>query len=169
LRHRSLAASAWVVYNSQPNSAVLLSSQYTASMLTVPSPAIFSIGTNVQQNSFFGNGNAGYFGETRLYNRSLSAADLVYGLFATPPPAPPPYPPLSPGGLSIVGSVSTLAGNGSASFADGAGTSAAFSGPAGVAVDGAGNVYVVDISNHRIRVVSEPHRRGEHACRQRQC
>jgi hypothetical protein len=52
------------------------------------------------------------------------------------------------------GTVSTLAGSGVASFADGAGLSAQFSSPQSVAVDGAGNVYVAEDENHRIRFVS---------------
>ena len=50
--------------------------------------------------------------------------------------------------------VSTLAGSGSAGFADGAGAQAAFKSPHGVAVDAAGNVFVADASNHLIRKVT---------------
>ncbi len=50
--------------------------------------------------------------------------------------------------------VSTLAGTFSIGFMDGAGTVAKFNEPIGVAVDGSGNVYVADYSNHRIRKVT---------------
>lgn len=56
--------------------------------------------------------------------------------------------------ISPTGVVSTLAGNGNAGFADGAGAAAQFSGPDGVAVDAAGNVYVADAGNNRIRKIS---------------
>jgi DNA-binding beta-propeller fold protein YncE len=54
-------------------------------------------------------------------------------------------------------SVSTLAGlAGSLSYgsADGTGSTARFNTPRGVAVDGAGTVYVADSGNHRIRKVT---------------
>ena len=54
------------------------------------------------------------------------------------------------------GTVSTLAGTPSSdeTFADGVGAAAAFHEPNGVAVDAAGNVYVTDSLNHRIRKVT---------------
>lgn len=56
--------------------------------------------------------------------------------------------------ITPAGVVTTLAGSGDASFADGAGTTAAFSGPIGISVDTSGNVFVVDYWNQRIRQVS---------------
>src|SRR5262252_4794772 len=50
--------------------------------------------------------------------------------------------------------VSTLAGNAGQGSADGTGTAARFNAPSGVAVDGAGNVYVADTANHTIRMVT---------------
>lgn len=52
------------------------------------------------------------------------------------------------------GTVSTFAGQGSAGHKDGPAASALFRTPTGVAVDGAGNVYVADSGNNRIRVIS---------------
>ena len=52
------------------------------------------------------------------------------------------------------GYVTTFAGTGAFGFADGTGTNASFAGPAGVAVDTAGNVYVADNNNHLIRKIS---------------
>src|ERR1035441_8188278 len=53
------------------------------------------------------------------------------------------------------GAVSTLAGlAGSYGSADGTGASAQFYGPAGVAVDGLGNVYVADYFNQTLRKVT---------------
>ena len=57
--------------------------------------------------------------------------------------------------ISPSGTVTTLAGSpGSTGTADGTGAAARFNNPAGVAVDGAGNVYVADTRNHTIRKVT---------------
>jgi hypothetical protein len=57
---------------------------------------------------------------------------------------------VTPGGV-----VTTLAGlAGSQGSADGTGSAALFNQPSGAAVDGAGNVYVADTSNHTIRKVT---------------
>jgi len=56
--------------------------------------------------------------------------------------------------VNASGYVRTLAGSGVAEYADDQGTSASFKSPMGVAVDGAGNVYVADTGNMRIRVVN---------------
>jgi sugar lactone lactonase YvrE len=52
------------------------------------------------------------------------------------------------------GLVSTLAGNGSEAYADGALTAAAFNTPGSVALDGQQNVYVADINDNRIRKIT---------------
>ncbi len=56
--------------------------------------------------------------------------------------------------ISTAGNVTTLAGSGSAGSANGTGASASFNNPCGIAVDGAGNVYVCDASNEMIRKIS---------------
>jgi len=63
-------------------------------------------------------------------------------------------PELVAGSSGNTGIVTTLAGSGSYSFADGTGTAASFNGPRGVAVDSSGNVYVADTSNSRIRKIT---------------
>jgi autotransporter-associated beta strand protein len=52
------------------------------------------------------------------------------------------------------GAVTTLAGNGTAAFADGAGTSARFNSPRAVAVNATGQLHVADTGNHRIRLLT---------------
>lgn len=52
------------------------------------------------------------------------------------------------------GTVSTFAGSGTAGFADGAGTTAMFSRPSGLAIDALGNLYVGDEGNNRVRIIA---------------
>ncbi len=49
--------------------------------------------------------------------------------------------------------VTTVAGSGSASWADGVGTAIRFNNPSGVFVDSNGVIFVADSSNHRIRCI----------------
>lgn len=57
--------------------------------------------------------------------------------------------------IAVDGSVTTIAGGtGISGSADGTGTAARFSNPLGIAVDGSGNLYVADHSNHTIRKVT---------------
>ncbi|HKB92005.1 MAG TPA: putative Ig domain-containing protein, partial [Opitutaceae bacterium] len=53
--------------------------------------------------------------------------------------------------ISPTGTVSTLAGSATAGYTDGPGDAVQFNGPASVAVDGTGNLYVADTVNNRIR------------------
>jgi len=55
--------------------------------------------------------------------------------------------------ISPGGKVTTVAGNGSRGCVDGPGTSASFSRPSGLVVDGDGNIIVADFINHRIRMI----------------
>jgi streptogramin lyase len=54
----------------------------------------------------------------------------------------------------IVTAVSTLAGNGTAGYADGSGASAQFNNPQGIAVDASGKIYLADSYNNRIRSIT---------------
>jgi hypothetical protein len=56
--------------------------------------------------------------------------------------------------VTASGLVSTIAGSGSASFADGVGTNARMSSPHGVSVDILGNIFVTDTGNNRIRKIT---------------
>jgi len=52
------------------------------------------------------------------------------------------------------GLVSTIAGDGSAGYRDGPAAQAQFNGPIGITVDPAGNIYVADTYNDRLRVIT---------------
>jgi hypothetical protein len=56
--------------------------------------------------------------------------------------------------IVCAGVVTTLAGSGSATFANGLGAAASFKNPYSVSVDSKGIVYVADTNNNRIRKVS---------------
>jgi serine/threonine-protein kinase len=51
------------------------------------------------------------------------------------------------------GTVTTVAGSSQAGYKDGLGLDAQFKSPASLAVDSAGNVYVADPGNHRVRKI----------------
>jgi sugar lactone lactonase YvrE len=56
--------------------------------------------------------------------------------------------------ITSEGVVSTLAGSGTRGSANGTGTLASFNNPAGIALDGNGNMWVADSGNHRIRKIT---------------
>jgi DNA-binding beta-propeller fold protein YncE len=58
--------------------------------------------------------------------------------------------------FTVGGTIDTVAGNGTAGFSGdgGAGPAAALNNPFGVAVDAAGNIYIADSGNHRIRMLT---------------
>lgn len=53
--------------------------------------------------------------------------------------------------VTQAGAVATVAGNGTCGSADGHGTMARFCSPKGIALDGAGNLWVADSGNHTVR------------------
>lgn len=55
--------------------------------------------------------------------------------------------------ITPAGVVSTLAGTGTAGYIDGPLATARFYGPSGLSLDPAGNLYVADRHNHRVRVI----------------
>jgi sugar lactone lactonase YvrE len=55
--------------------------------------------------------------------------------------------------ITSAGAVTTVAGTGTAGFSDGGPTMAQFNAPVGLVLDGAGNIYVADYYNHRIRKI----------------
>ena len=114
------------------------------------------VAPNGSIDTFAGNGNSSYFGDGfRALQASVNhpqgvavdAAGVVY-IADTLNNAVRK--------VSADGSINTFAGTGPAGFAGDGGpaTRALLSGPTGVAVDGAGNVYIVDAGNQRLRKVA---------------
>jgi sugar lactone lactonase YvrE len=56
--------------------------------------------------------------------------------------------------INRMGEVTTVAGNSDGGSSNGKGSAAVFSHPAGIAVDGEGNIYVADVGNNRIRKIN---------------
>jgi hypothetical protein len=83
-------------------------------------------------------------GETPMAPKPLDG-----GTDAGPPPMLASVSP-SP----VIANVTTVAGSGTAGFADGTGAAAMFNNPIGVALDPAGFVYIGDFYNNRIRKIS---------------
>jgi RHS repeat-associated protein len=55
--------------------------------------------------------------------------------------------------ITAAGVVTTLAGSGTAAFAEGTGTAASFNAPTSITIDKQGNLYVTDENNQRIRKI----------------
>jgi sugar lactone lactonase YvrE len=77
-----------------------------------------------------------------------TAVDGSGNVYVTDPGASRIYKVTSGGG------VTSLAGSGSAGFADGTGSAAMFNNPLGIVLDTAGNIYVGDDGNRRLRKIS---------------
>jgi len=108
-----------------------------------PSGVVTTLAGNVSQGFANGQGNAASFfspnGTAVDANGNVYVADVGNNVIRMVTPA---------------GVVSTFVGSGQRGAADGAANIASFNAPTGVAIDGAGNLYVADYSNNLIRKVT---------------
>jgi sugar lactone lactonase YvrE len=104
-----------------------------------------------------GNGTLGYSGDggpatsAELYGPGVVAVDAPGNLYIADL-----YDNRIRKVAAGTGTISTVAGNGTPGYSgdDGAATSAELNYPSGVAADSAGNLYIADTNNHRIRKVA---------------
>jgi len=110
-----------------------------------------SISTNMV-STFSGNGTAGYLdgnSSSAMFNNPRGMDMDANGNIIVADASNSRIRKISPSGM-----VSTVAGNGNFSFADGPALSAEFFVPSGIAVDQSGNILVADLGNNRIRKIS---------------
>lgn len=167
-----LAGSSHTFYISSVNSAVTGSVSGTTSVTLIPSSPVASSATNITSSSFtanwnnvtgatsyklFVNGsqypnNSTLIG-TNSYNVTGLNAKSIYSYYVVAVNSAG----VSTNSNSILFSnaiVTTLAGNGSSGTNDGSGTNAQFNHPQNLSIDSAGNLYIADSSNHRVRKVT---------------
>ncbi|MFF9410829.1 NHL repeat-containing protein [Streptomyces anandii] len=122
-------------------------------MTTTSAPATYPDGTII---TAAGNGEAGFVADggpaagTKLYNPHSVAVDSAGNLYIAEA-SNHRVRKVTPGGI-----ITTVAGNGQGGFVSDGGPAVATKiyNPHGVAVDGSGNLYIADYSNHRVRKVT---------------
>lgn len=103
-------------------------------------------------STFAGSGYAGYVNGTGTGASFRNPAGLAidaYGNVYVADQQNHAIRKITPGGV-----VTTVAGNGTAGFTNGSGTSARFNLPADICIDASGNLYIGDSNNNRIRKIT---------------
>lgn len=160
----AFSISAWIfckessLTDTNPSSIVIgwgsagLSTSLTASSLAVTSAGRI-VSPNISVTTLFGGGSSGYndgVGTNALFDLPIGASVDTVGNAYIADSNNHRIRKID----FVNGNVSTLAGDGSSGYLDGAGTDAKFNITASVAVDSVGNVYVADSGNHRIRLIN---------------
>jgi gliding motility-associated-like protein len=136
-------------YSYTINTATENNSSANISAVNLPSWLSLSTGTTVSTVAGNGTrGNADGNGTAAIFNLPVAIASDVSGNKYVADSYNHSVRKITPEGI-----VTTFAG-GTQGYLDGSGTSAKFNSPQGIAVDGAGNIYVSDGNNYRIRKIT---------------
>jgi len=119
---------------------------------------VLNAGTNTLVATFTPSNTSNYSAGGTITN-TVVVAKGTPAISTTPTASPITYgqalgESILSGGTGSMGEVSTLAGSGTAGFADGSGNLAQFNSPRPVTLDSSGNIYVGELQNHRIRKVT---------------
>ena len=128
-----------------PNGSILVANYLDDDILQVSSAG--TVSTFAGRDTIQGSGNGTALSATFYYPNSVATdangnvyvSDGVNNLIRK---------------IDVNGNVSTLAGSGVPGAIDSTGVNASFNGPAGLAVDASGNVYVADSNNNEIRKIT---------------
>jgi hypothetical protein len=137
------------------NAQGVASAQTAALVVAGPAAAAAGWGTGGVVTTLAGSGNAAFADGTG----TAASFNQPYGVAVIPSSGLIVMAEWSNHRIRLVdtttGAVTTLAGSGSAAFADGSGTAASFKQPSGVAlIPSSGLIVVGDFGNHRIRLVN---------------
>lgn len=146
------AAGATVLYTSVPLAAGTGNVTVTVNGVTATGPVftykVTQVVTNFAGNAFSGGSANGTGAAAAFFQPTGLAADGAGNIYVGDTNNNL-IRKISPDGV-----VTTFAGSGQAGHTNGTGSAASFNGPAGIAVDAAGNVYVADEYNSLIRKIT---------------
>ncbi|MGI4751407.1 MAG: gliding motility-associated C-terminal domain-containing protein [Janthinobacterium lividum] len=122
----------------------LFVAEYNSIRKITPTGLVTTFAGNLQAGSSDGTGNTAYF------NNPMGLAADALGNVYVADVGNNKIRKIDPSGI-----VTTVAGSGTKTFADGIGTAAGFNNPQSITLDAIGNIYVADYGNSRIRKITQ--------------